>query len=418
MYALTEYLRGFVRLEVTGAQPERFLNACAESGLQFRKTEICDPFTFRMEMRLRDLREAEKRLTRCQCTLRRLSEHGVPRLLRSLKRRWGLPVGALACCALLLWSSLHVWEIEVQDCASASETEILSALDRAGVRIGSYWPDFSNSQIQCTVLREVPELSWLAVNVSGSRAEVSLRERIAVPELYDADAPTEIRAAAAGLITELQVLEGEAAVRKGDTVLPGELLVSGEKVSSFEKAGTRSVHAKARVYARTWRTLSACTPLTRQEKRFSGRERVRLALELGKQRINLYNIADNSRNPDTKYDKLTRTYRLAIPGVFTTPLALIAERCCAYTEETVPADEGQLAAMLESRLTERLAQTVGEAGSVVSQTFSYEKRGGMLYVTLHAECLEDIAQERACVPAPQDNGEGETSQSYGQDHDH
>ena len=48
---------------------------------------------------------------------------------------------------------------------------------------------------------------------------------------------------------------------------------------------------------------------------------------------------------------------------------------------------------LEAELTERLQAELDGRGEVLSQSFSARESGGALYVTLRAECLEDIAAE-------------------------
>lgn len=400
VYALTEWLRGSVRVQVRGAFPLHFINACARRNLEFRKAEPEDEFSISLSLRRRDLRRARELAERSQCTLSVTGERGAICALRRVRKRYALLASLLLCCAALLWSSLHIWDMRVIGAEKAKESEILSALDHAGVRIGSFWPDFTNEQIKCSVLREVPELSWLSVNVSGSQATVSVRERVPAPEVYDEEADVHLTAAKPGLITEMHVMQGTAAAEKGQTVLPGELLVSGVMPSSFEKAPTRYVHAKASVYARTWYSLCACAPLERAEKVYTGKTRRHFALEIGNRRINLYNVADNSRNLNTEYDKLINTYRLAVKDVFTTPLAVVTETYSAYSLVPVQEDERLLFTELTERLNARLRQEIGKDGEVKAQNFSCEERDGYLYVTLRAECVEDIAQEQRFIPEP------------------
>ena len=408
------WLRGSVRMEIQGAAPTAFLNSCAERDIPFRAVKAVDACTLRCTVNKADFSAARSLAEKSMCSTEILSEAGLPRLLRGLKKRYGLLLGGLLCCGMLLWSSLYVWEMDVSGNSRASETEIMSALENAGVGIGSFWPAFANEDIKCRVLCEVPELSWLAVNIRGSRATVSVRERVAVPTLYTEDVPTRIYAAKAGLVTEVQCLNGTALVKKGQTVLAGDTLISETVESSFEKAQPREVHAKGKITARTWYSLCAAAPTEQETKVYTGKTRSGFALQFGKKRINLFNLADNSRNCDTKYDKITNEYRLAVPNLFSTPVAFIRERAREYRTERIPADESALYAQLESELVDRLARAVGADGSILAKSLSSEKRGGVLYVTLRAECLENISREQTA----NENGEGETSQSYGQDHDH
>lgn len=413
MYRLTRLLQGLADVRIQGAQPTRFLNACAQAEIPFYAAEPTDEFTLHLTLRRQDLKRAAHLAQRSQCSVETLRERGAPRLLQRMKKRLLLPIGLAVICAALIWSFLHVWELEVVGNERATTAEILSALDEAGVHIGSFWPSFSNERIKSQVLQKVPELSWIAVNVRGSRAIASVRERVDAPELYDEKQAVEIAAEKAGVLTQLQVLQGTAVAKAGQTVLPGELLVSAEMTSSFEKAGTRTVHAKAQVYARTWYTLTACAPLERMEKVYTGRSRLGLALELGDRRINFLNVTDNSGNSDVNYDKLSKSRRFALDGTFATPLALTVERLHAYTLEPVRMNETQLRTQLQKQLSEQLAHEIGADGEVKSQEYSVSDRDGMLYVILRAECVEDIALERAYAfdqPAETYEIKGEESQ--------
>ena len=49
--------------------------------------------------------------------------------------------------------------------------------------------------------------------------------------------------------------------------------------------------------------------------------------------------------------------------------------------------------LLEERLLLRLRETVGADGQVLSTQYSARVRGGMLEVTLTAECREEIGME-------------------------
>ncbi len=391
MYRLTESLRGWVSAELEGAETARFLNRCAETGVELRRAVPADDFTLSLRFRRRELDAVRAAAEKSGCTLRLLRERGLPASARTLRGRYLLCAGSLLCALALLWASLHVWEIEPRGLERVGEAELLAALEKAGVGVGSFWPDFVNERIKCRVLYEIPALSWAAVQVRGSRAVALVREAVPPPEVVDEHEAVEIVAGKAGLVTELRVLRGEAAAQPGQTVLAGETLVSAEVHSSFEKAAPRRVHAIAEVYARTWYSLSACAPLARTETRETGRERLRLALEAGDRRINFY---DSSRNLPGEYDKLTKTYRLAIPGVFSLPLALTVERYRACETVRTARDKAALRAALEARLTERLRTEIGETGEIREKSFSVSERDGLLYVTLRAECLENIARER------------------------
>jgi len=391
---ITDALKGSVALEITGADPEGFLNRCAEQNLPFWDAVSRDAHTLRLRARVRDVRALCVLAERQGCQTEVLSEKGAPALWRGLRRRYALLLGIVFCLGGLVWSSLHVWEIRVRGNETVSAAAILNALEESGVAIGSWWPGFTNDLIQARVLLQIPELSVVALQVHGSRLEVIVRERIPKPAMVQDGAITEIVAEKAGIIDRMHVLRGDAAVKKGDTVLAGELLVAAQAHGRI--AAPRPVHALAEVQARTWYELTAQSPLQYAEKRYTGEEKHRFALILGKTRINFYG---NSGISLTNCDKIISEYRAAVKDVFLLPVTLVRETFREYAAETAEAELSAQAERMEQTLTEELRSRLADGARVVSTAFSVSRTGETLTVTLRAECLEDIAAPRPAETA-------------------
>ena len=62
-------------------------------------------------------------------------------------------------------------------------------------------------------------------------------------------------------------------------------------------------------------------------------------------------------------------------------------------------DQEAAQALLEEQLKKQLAALIGEDGQVEDISFSARVSGGRLEVTLTAQCLEEIGQERPGVEA-------------------
>ncbi len=393
MRALTRFLRGSARFCAVGDAPERLLNALARMGVPFRGVEKRDEFTLLVTVRARDAERLRRAARRLAMDVGTPEVRGAPALMRRVRRRPALVICAALLLALTLISSLFVWEIDISGNERVSDGEILRALADCGVEIGAFWPSFSGDLIRNGVIMRLPELSWLAVNVDSSRAEVIVRESVSAPELYDRLEPVDIVAAATGIIMGVSVLEGTALVEPGDAVLAGETLVTGARVSISDE--TRYVHARANVTARTWYELTAVGALREYEKTYTGRERDRWALLVGSSRINFY---ANSGNKYAQCDKIIRLYPAAIKGVFRLPFSLVRESCAEYELTETDADVAALQAELEDALLRQLGLRLDGRGEPVSASFDAYESGGALVVTLRAECLEDIALEAPAIP--------------------
>ena len=147
------------------------------------------------------------------------------------------------------------------------EERILRALEQQGVGIGTFGLSFNGEDLRNHILREIPELSWIAVNVSGCRANVQVRERVLPPELIQDRVPANVVARRAGLVLKVRALDGVASVLPGTSVTKGQLLISG--VEDLETLGARVLASLGSVQARTWYELSAEIPLTAQEKQYT-----------------------------------------------------------------------------------------------------------------------------------------------------
>ena len=88
MHKLINFMRGSVRLEVTGAFPERFLNLCAQRGVQFWGVEWREDRVLRITVTRRDLRRAEALGERASCQVTRRKTGGVPFFLARFRKRY------------------------------------------------------------------------------------------------------------------------------------------------------------------------------------------------------------------------------------------------------------------------------------------------------------------------------------------
>ena len=150
------------------------------------------------------------------------------------------------------------------------------------------------------------------------------------------------------------------------------------------------VHARGRVYARTWRTFEAAIPLEARVKRYTGEERILWSLRCLDFGVDFYK---NSSIPGDGYDKITTVHQLTLPGGRSLPMMLTAEQYRAYETETVSVDPEAAQTLLEDRLFSYLLEQIGEDGQVIDTSYTARVSEGQLHVTLTAECREEIGVE-------------------------
>lgn len=268
MSRAVNYLRGQVLVRVESAFPERVLNLCAARDLGFWDLQWESETAFTCRLSRADFRELRRAAGKLECSVTPLRRSGAPYTLRRLLSRPALAAGAVAVGLWLVLGSFFIWEFEIEGNETVPDEVILRALEAQGVGIGSFGLSLDGEDLRNHILLELPELVWLTVNVSGCKAEVQVRERVAVPETVDRDAPSNLVARRAGLVLEIHAFSGVKCAVAGMSVEEGQLLISG--VEDTETFGARTTAGLGEAKGRTWHTLTANVPLTVQKKVYSG----------------------------------------------------------------------------------------------------------------------------------------------------
>jgi similar to stage IV sporulation protein len=282
---------------------------------------------------------------------------------------------------------LFVWEIEVSGNARIPARVILGALRGHGFGYGTFSPSVVSEALAESLILEIPQIQWLAINIRGSHADVLVRERTDRPEIVDTGARADVCASKGGLIVKMSVLEGEPVRRVGDTVAQGDTIVTG---------GVRGrwASANAEVWARTWYELTAKYP-NMSKKVYSGEEKYRRYIIIAGKKINL---SSNSGISWRNYDKIITEKTLRLPGGNVMPVALVTERYREYTLEPQGAGaDAKARETLRQALAERLERFAG-GGEIRAAKFESSRADGAYIASLRAECLEQIGARRL-VPA-------------------
>lgn len=383
---LVNRLRGQVRIRAECAFPERVLNLCGAQDLAFWDLEWESPTAFTCRLSRRDwkrLREAGRNL---DCTFDLVGLEGAPYFLLRFRHRQALLIGLVGCALGLFLGSFFIWDFQVEGNETVPTERILRALEKNGVGLGTFGLSLDGEDIRNHVLLDVPELSWIAVNVSGCRAEVQVRERTVPPAMVDRREPCNLVARRAGLVKKVQTIGGVSCVIPGSAVTEGQILISG--VEDTGTVGARVLAGLGKVEARTWYGLTASMPLTVPEKRYTGREKTGVSLIFGSRRIKFFS---NSSIEGAEYDKITNRYPLNLLGV-PLPVTVVVEQWRFY--EAVPRVQSaaQAEQAAEAILTAQLREMVEPYGEVKSTLCSARQKGDALIVTLSAECLEEIGE--------------------------
>lgn len=386
MKRIIDYFRGCCRLTLTGCAPERCLQRLLDAGIAFWAMEKTDEFTLRLTVYQRYADIAETICIRCQCRCERITLPGFRSDFSGLRRRWVLLAGMAAVIAAMIVLPNYVFFLRVEGCSTAEETQILRALQDAGVGFGTRGTAISSERLRNAVLPKIPTLRWLAVNRTGMCAAVLTAERrLPEPVIDRSGKYTNLIACADGVITQLSVLNGQAACRPGDAVTKGQVVISGLMDAERIIVPTRAL---GEVYADTRRSLCLRTPC-RRLRRTPGKAAGRcIYLTAGRKRIK---ICGSSGISMVDCVKMIRRKEWVLPGGYSLPVALSVETYYRTAPQAFTLSEAQARAILDSGIR-RILDAELVAGRVHSVRPELSAADGCYCLTETVHCSEMIAR--------------------------
>lgn len=398
MRGIVNYVRGTVRVEISGLFPERVINLCAQNRVEFWAVDWVDEHCVCLTLCSAGLARLHRFAEKVDCQVRERWRRGFPEFAGAFRRRYGFLIGLCLALCMVGIMSRFVLTIQITGNETVSDAVILQQLQRYGVQPGAYGPGLDRRQIEQEILLDLEELAWMTINLNGTRVEVQVKERQKAPERVDESGFYHVVARADGIVTHVEAELGDALIAEGDTVGKGEVLISGTvtmepPVYSDLPERYYYVHARGRVWARTWRSVTAVVEETAVIKRYTGKEHLVLAVNFFGNRVEFFG---NSSISDGFYDKITSVRQGELPDGEKLPLWLTREVYREYETDRVNIQRDAACDLLEQELRRRLETLVGEDGQVLNVTFETRISDGLIRVTATGECLEEIGQE---VPA-------------------
>ena len=310
--------------------------------------------------------------------------HGALPLLWRSRSRYGLLLGAIASALIFLSLSSFVWDVRVEGNSRLSDTKILAELKNAGLFVGASLRDLDQKQIAGDVLLASDDLSFVRVNMEGTVAHVTVRERDAAPET-EKGGFANLVAREDAVVEMLSVSAGSTQVHVGQVVKRGDILVSGVTEGLH---GNRLIRAEGEVLGRVKRSFSVSVP---KEIAVSGEEyRKNLSVSLlffGKS-INIYR---NTGNLPATYATIYHSDVFCLGNSL--PLPFGVERVVLHTsEESVRTlSQQEQVRLAYARLQEQLLPRLQGAELLYKSVTGGFDGNGVYTLTCTLETLENIA---------------------------
>lgn len=381
MIQILRLIKGYVEFCAEGGFPERFINLCNIRGINLWnvKNDGIKVVAFTTEQEFKELKIPAEN---SGMTLKIIKSHGLKNFAKTHKWRCGAALGVVLAFCFWIFMSGYIWEVEVLATDGVNVEDFTESLANLGVKIGARKSKIDIIQVQNQLMNEYSELLWVSLNIFGGKAQVEMSEFVEQKEITDTKIPINIVAKKKGEIVLVKGYNGVNAVKEGDNVTKGTLLISGV-VKNFD--GTEYfTHAKGEIFAKT-KNNEKIICLYKNETSTTTQKESRYYLYAFSLKIPL--------GLKTKGTFLTESNKLLKSGETVLPFGIIREDNFVKLKTTVEYSpkEAVLSGVLDGVKIKREKYNKSELKSVKYE-FDDKKKNGEIIVKIN--CIEDIAEER------------------------
>lgn len=270
---LIKYLRGYVKIQITGYFPERFINLCSHHKIfmwGLKNTE--DRYV--MYLSLAGFKRLKPIVKKTKIKVKLLERHGLPFFLHKYRKRKLFFAGIFIFACLIYSLSLFIWDIEVFGNYSRTTDVILSFLQKEKIYHGMLKSKVNCEKIEEKIRTEYGDIIWASAEMKGTRLLINVQENTDTSNKQQEPEPSDLVATRDCLITKIITRRGVPCVQVGDVVKTGDTLVSGS-ASIYNDNGEvfdyQYCAADADIYAKTVYDYKAEFPLDYVEKKLTGK---------------------------------------------------------------------------------------------------------------------------------------------------
>ena len=387
LLGLWNYIRGYVIILVEGYFLEKFMNICTHRQIllwDIRRHKHC---AMVMKVSINGFKLLRPVARKTNCRVRIVRKKGLPFLFNRYRRRKTFLAGAVLFVCLVYLMTSFIWIVEITGNEDLETAYIESVLSFHGIKPGALKYRIDTEKTVSDMMLDMENLSWISIDVKGTKVKVQLRERIIPPEVVPKDEPCNIVATKEGILRQIIVTDGIEAAVTGDTVKKGDILISGKIPIKNEKDKFRLVHAMGTVKARTWYEEEHPVELEVLEKVKTGREYINYSVVLFTKNIDLFHKKDVFEN----YESMENRKKLSVGEDLVFPFELVQLKYSEIHLRTVRVDEETAKRTAEESALKLIMDMKPENAEIVKTDIKYkddELEG--LKVQITVECIEEI----------------------------
>lgn len=377
------YLRGYAIIIVEGLKIERFINLAIINGIYIWDIKRQNYTTIRAKIGLENFTKLREIVRKTDSSISIVDKRGFPFLLKGLKRRKLLCLGVILLFVFIYYVSAHIWMIEIIGEKTIDKSLLLKNLYMEGLREGAKKSSIDKRNIENKMLIKMNELSWIGIQIKGTKAMVEIVEKKEAPPIISKTDYCDIVASKNAVIAKMLVLNGDGLVKDGDTVKTGQKLVSGTILR--EGMEPRYVHSMAQVTARTWYEEAEEILLNQIEYKLTENEAIQYKLRvLGK------DFGKKDKISFEEYNEYVEEKNILSFGDYIFPIKIIKTRYVELKAVEKKLTEEDAKNRCTERLNAKIKLQIPENSVILDKRIDFYVDNKSVKAKMTVEILEDI----------------------------
>lgn len=373
---LLRYIFGYVKAEVYGFAPERFMNLIIKNDVVIWDVESTEQGYIFYTGR-KNLMKMKPYLQKTNMKIRLLKKYGLPYFLKQHKKRAAFLVGFLLFCVMVYVLSLFIWEVKVTGEDKLVADSLLKVIEEQYVPLGTVKSKVDCSKLEESLRKDFDEISWISCELKGTSLTVYLEEGMA-PKVQTEDSKTgDLVAAKDAVLTKMITRQGTPVVKVKDTVKKGDILISGTIYiydDNNEVMETSYVAADGDVYGKTMEEYEDYVDLKYYKKIYQGKAKTHITFYFLDYCLTPYIPKMDAEN----YDSYTQIHKARIFDNFYLPFGYKTVNRTAYTLEQQEYTEEEAKKLLETRLSKKLKGFEEKGVEIIENNVKIKKSNGKM----------------------------------------
>ncbi len=388
------YLRGYVRIEVSGFSVERFMNLVVNKNIYVWDIEYKSG-KVKMNVYINGYKQLKHCARKTKCKIKILQKYGLPFFNFKYRKRKVLFAGVGVFVFIIYFMSTFIWSINITGNDNVETYEILEYLKTQNIHVGTRKKNINTIELEEKLRKEFDFISWVNVQSKGTVLNINTSEILEDKEVEEEKEPSNIVAEKEGLITHITVKNGTPNVKKGDVVKEGDVLVSGEVFLNEDENGKhyRYTYSEADIKAKRYYDISFFVPYEYESYEYTKNTKNRYSLLFGNKKINLY----FNRNLYNNYDIIEKNMQLTFGENYPTPIVLKKTTFLEKQPVSMTRTKEESQKYANKVITDKIINDVDFSTDIYEKNISFQEREDGLDVSVELTTIEDIGVEELIV---------------------